>query len=86
MPLLNTDLKSTTVEVLGSHIRANDKGKEVLSFVIVVRVVGKEAWQVRGFTDMLRRHGADAICALLAYPQSPNFLCSLYITDREVLL
>ena len=47
MPLLNTDLKTTTVEVLGSHIRANDKGKEVLSFVINVQVVGKEAWQVR---------------------------------------
>ena len=48
MPLLNSDLKTTTVEVLGSHIRANSKGKEVLSFVIAVHVVGKESWQVRG--------------------------------------
>ena len=48
MPLLDTDLKTATVEVVGSHIRANDKGKEVLSFVIVINVVGKESWQVSG--------------------------------------
>ena len=46
MPLLNTDLKNATVEVVGSHIRPNDKGKEVLCFVIGVNVVGKEGWTV----------------------------------------
>ena len=46
MPLLDRDLKTSTVEVTGSHIRANDKGKEVLSFVISVIPVGKEPWQV----------------------------------------
>ncbi|THG99755.1 hypothetical protein EW145_g7206 [Phellinidium pouzarii] len=54
MPLLNTDLKTTTLEILGSHIRANDKGKEVLSFVISVHVLGKESWQIEKFySDVL---------------------------------
>ena len=47
MPLLNTDLKNATVSVVGSNIRANDKGKEVLSFVVGISVVGKEGWVVR---------------------------------------
>jgi RalA-binding protein 1 len=46
MPLLNTDLKNATVEVVGSHIRPNDRGREVLCFVIGVNVVGKEGWTV----------------------------------------
>ncbi|EJD07549.1 RhoGAP-domain-containing protein [Fomitiporia mediterranea MF3/22] len=54
MPLLDTDLKTSTVEVVGSHIRANDKGKEVLSFVIAIHVVGKESWQIEKFySDVL---------------------------------
>ncbi|KAI5121517.1 hypothetical protein M0805_006554 [Coniferiporia weirii] len=54
MPLLNTDLKTSTVEILGSHIRANDKGKEVLSFIIAVHVMGKESWQIEKFySDVL---------------------------------
>lgn len=47
MPLLNTDLKTATIDIAGSHIRANEKGREVLSFVITVNVVGKDPWQVR---------------------------------------
>ena len=47
MPLLDSDLKTASIEIKGSHIRANDKGKEVLSFVIAINVVGKESWQVR---------------------------------------
>ncbi|KAH8116426.1 RhoGAP-domain-containing protein [Phellopilus nigrolimitatus] len=58
MPLLNTDLKTSTVEILGSHIRANDKGKEVLSFVIAIHVVGKESWQIEKFySDVLALDG-----------------------------
>ncbi|KAL5492391.1 BEM3 [Sanghuangporus weigelae] len=54
MPLLDTDLKTSSVEVLGNHIRANDKGKEVLSFVIAIHVVGKESWQIEKFySDVL---------------------------------
>lgn len=49
MPLLNSDLKTTTANVIGSQIRANDKGKDVLSFVIAVNVVGKEGWTVCHF-------------------------------------
>lgn len=46
MPLLDTDIQHATVEVMGSHIRPNDKGKEVLCFVIGVNVVGKDGWTV----------------------------------------
>ncbi|KAL5531651.1 hypothetical protein ACEPAG_4528 [Sanghuangporus baumii] len=54
MPLLDTDLKTSSVEVLGNHIRANEKGKEVLSFVIAIHVVGKESWQIEKFySDVL---------------------------------
>ncbi len=47
MPLLNTDVKAASVRVVGSHIRANDRGKEVLSFVVQVDVTGKDGWTVR---------------------------------------
>lgn len=46
MPLLDSDLKTASIDILGSHIRANDKGREVLSFVIAINVIGKEPWQV----------------------------------------
>lgn len=46
MPLLDIDLRNTTVQVVGSHIRANDKGKEVLSFVISVNIARKDGWVV----------------------------------------
>lgn len=46
MPLVTTDMKSAAIKVNGSHIRANDKGKEVLSFVVQVEVPGKEGWLV----------------------------------------
>ncbi|TDL23658.1 RhoGAP-domain-containing protein [Rickenella mellea] len=54
MPLLDTDLKNATAQVIGSHIRANDKGKEVLSFVISVGVIGKDGWTIEKFySDVL---------------------------------
>lgn len=75
MPLLDTDLKTSTVEVLGNHIRANDKGKEVLSFVIAIHVVGKESWQVRGSST----DGACPSCF------EHCVLSCFVILDREVL-
>ncbi|KLO17933.1 RhoGAP-domain-containing protein [Schizopora paradoxa] len=54
MPLLNTDVKSAKVQVVGSHIRANDRGKEVLSFVVQIDVPGKEGWTIEKFySDVL---------------------------------
>ncbi|KZS94391.1 hypothetical protein SISNIDRAFT_453295 [Sistotremastrum niveocremeum HHB9708] len=41
-----SDLATTRVHVTGSNIRANERGKEVLSFVIEVRIKGREPWRV----------------------------------------
>ncbi|THH32396.1 hypothetical protein EUX98_g1815 [Antrodiella citrinella] len=46
LPLLASDLARTQISISHSSIRANDRGREVLSFVIVVRPTGKEAWKV----------------------------------------
>lgn len=47
LPLLSSDLPTTAVTVTHSHVRPNDRGKEVLSFVIVVNPGnGKEPWKV----------------------------------------
>jgi RalA-binding protein 1 len=47
LPLLATDLPHTKVQVSHSSIRPNDRGKEVLSFVIIVDPgTGKDPWRV----------------------------------------
>lgn len=50
LPLLVSDLRTTRVEVSHSSIRPNDRGREVLSFVIIVDPrSGKEAWKIEKF-------------------------------------
>lgn len=47
VPLLPTDLPTTVVSVSQSFVRPNDRGKEVLSFVITINPGnGKEPWKV----------------------------------------
>ncbi|KXN89381.1 putative Rho-type GTPase-activating protein 2 [Leucoagaricus sp. SymC.cos] len=48
LPLLSSDLPTTIVSVSHSFVRPNDKGKEVLSFVIAVNPGngGKDPWKV----------------------------------------
>lgn len=47
LPLLSTDLPHTLVQVSQSYVRPNDRGKEVLSFVITVHPnPNKEPWRV----------------------------------------
>jgi RalA-binding protein 1 len=47
LPLLSSDLPQTKVQVSHSSIRPNDKGKEVLSFVIIVDPgIGKDSWKI----------------------------------------
>jgi RalA-binding protein 1 len=47
LPLLPTDLPKTQIQVAHSSIRPNDRGKEVLSFVVHVDPGnGKESWKV----------------------------------------
>lgn len=55
LPLLGTDLPSTRISVSHSSIRPNDRGKEVLSFIIVVDPGrGKEPWKVEKlYSDVL---------------------------------
>ncbi len=55
LPLLASDLPQTTIVVSNSTIRPNDRGKEVLSFVINVNPGrGKESWQVEKlYSDVL---------------------------------
>ena len=55
LPLLATDLPYTTIEVCNSTIRPNDRGKEVLSFIIAVSPGrGKESWRVEKlYSDVL---------------------------------
>ncbi|EJF64182.1 hypothetical protein DICSQDRAFT_178675 [Dichomitus squalens LYAD-421 SS1] len=59
LPLLAEDLPYTEVVVLNSSIRPNDKGKEVLSFIISVDPGrGKDSWKVEKlYSDVL---GLDA--------------------------
>lgn len=79
-PLVSTDLKTTTIDVVGSHIRANDKGNEVLSFIVTVQVVGKEAWQVRvSHIDWIK--GMRLTPSIYAF----SLFTFKYLTDREVL-
>ncbi|CCM02547.1 uncharacterized protein FIBRA_04650 [Fibroporia radiculosa] len=59
LPLLASDLPSTDIHVVNSTIRPNDRGKEVLSFVISVSPGrGKDPWKVeKMYSDVL---GLDA--------------------------
>jgi len=50
LPLLVSDFPMTRVQVSHSSIRPNDRGKEVLSFVIIVDPgSGKESWKIEKF-------------------------------------
>ncbi|KAF8623929.1 hypothetical protein AX17_007257 [Amanita inopinata Kibby_2008] len=55
LPLLSTDLPTTTVTVSHSFVRPNDRGKEVLSFVVHVNPGnGKPGWKVeKMYSDVL---------------------------------
>ncbi|KAJ7460547.1 hypothetical protein FB451DRAFT_1269430 [Mycena latifolia] len=55
LPLLSTDLPRTTVTVSHSFVRPNDRGKEVLSFVVYVDPGNnKEGWKVeKMYSDVL---------------------------------
>lgn len=55
LPLLVHDLPHTTVNVLQSFVRTNDRGKEVLSFVMTIQPGhGKKPWNVeKSYSDVL---------------------------------
>ncbi|KAJ7026298.1 hypothetical protein C8F04DRAFT_1190623 [Mycena alexandri] len=55
LPLISTDLPKTTVNVSHSFVRPNDRGKEVLSFVVFVDPGNnKEGWKVeKMYSDVL---------------------------------
>ncbi|KAH8093735.1 hypothetical protein BXZ70DRAFT_897262 [Cristinia sonorae] len=58
LPLLASDLARTQITVSHSSIRANDRGKEVLSFVIIVQPAGKDAWRVEKlYSDVVTLDG-----------------------------
>jgi RalA-binding protein 1 len=55
LPLLASDIPYTTIQVANSSIRPNDRGKEVLSFIVVVDPGhGKAPWKVEKlYSDVL---------------------------------
>lgn len=55
LPLLPTDLPHTTINVSHSFVRPNDRGKEVLSFIVYVSPgLSKEGWKVEKlYSDVL---------------------------------
>ncbi|KAF8159752.1 hypothetical protein B0H34DRAFT_704674 [Crassisporium funariophilum] len=55
LPLLSTDLPHTNITVSHSFVRPNDRGKEVLSFIVFVNPGhGKEGWKVeKMYSDVL---------------------------------
>jgi RalA-binding protein 1 len=55
LPLLSSDLPTTTIIVSHSFIRPNDRGKEVLSFIVFVNPGnGKPGWKVeKMYSDVL---------------------------------
>lgn len=55
LPLISTDLPHTRIVVSNSSIRPNDRGKEVLSFIVEVDPGhGKEPWKVEKlFSDVI---------------------------------
>ncbi|KAF5335937.1 hypothetical protein D9611_006244 [Ephemerocybe angulata] len=55
LPLLSSDLPRTTIAVSHSFVRPNDRGKEVLSFIVTVNPGnGKPGWKVeKMYSDVL---------------------------------
>lgn len=55
LPLLASDIPHTQIQVFSSSIRANEKGKDVISFIIAVEPgKGKEGWKVEKlYSDVL---------------------------------
>ncbi|KAJ3809595.1 hypothetical protein F5876DRAFT_43561 [Lentinula aff. lateritia] len=55
LPLLSTDLPHTKIHVSHSFVRPNDRGKEVLSFIVYVNPgKGKDGWKVeKMYSDVL---------------------------------
>lgn len=55
LPLLSSDLPHASVVVANSYVRPNDRGKEIMSFVIQVNPgSGKESWKVeKSYSDVL---------------------------------
>ncbi|KAJ3720873.1 hypothetical protein C8R42DRAFT_626917 [Lentinula raphanica] len=55
LPLLSTDLPHTKIHVSHSFVRPNDRGKEVLSFIVYVNPGrGKDGWKVeKMYSDVL---------------------------------
>jgi RalA-binding protein 1 len=55
LPLLSSDLPYTQIQVSHSSIRPNDRGKEVVSFIIVVDPgQGKDIWKIEKlYSDVL---------------------------------
>lgn len=55
LPLLSSDLPYTTITVSHSFVRPNDRGKEVLSFIVHVNPGnGKDEWKVeKMYSDVL---------------------------------
>ncbi|KAF9054319.1 hypothetical protein BJ165DRAFT_1399570 [Panaeolus papilionaceus] len=55
LPLLSSDLPHTVITVSHSFVRPNDRGKEVLSFIVFVNPGhGKEGWKVeKMYSDVL---------------------------------
>lgn len=55
LPLLATDLPSTRITVSQSSIRPNDRGKDVLSFIVEVNPGStKDSWKVeKMYSDVL---------------------------------
>ncbi|KIY70813.1 RhoGAP-domain-containing protein [Cylindrobasidium torrendii FP15055 ss-10] len=55
LPLLSRDLPHTSIDVSHSFVRPNERGKEVLSFIVQVSPgKGKESWKVEKlYTDVL---------------------------------
>ncbi|KAF8998601.1 hypothetical protein BDQ17DRAFT_1428425 [Cyathus striatus] len=55
LPLLSSDMPYTTISVSHSFVRPNDRGKEVLSFIVTVNPGnGKDTWKVeKMYSDVL---------------------------------
>jgi len=55
LPLLSSDLPHTNITVSHSFVRPNDRGKEVLSFIVFVNPgSGKDGWKVeKMYSDVL---------------------------------
>jgi len=55
LPLLSSDLPHTNITVSHSFVRPNDRGKEVLSFIVFVNPGnGKDGWKVeKMYSDVL---------------------------------